>query len=183
MSEHDFALIASLPSGDGISHTRIYWCRNTGTLRSETKSDGRYRAGGGPVVSTPANAAHIEAQAAEIARLRDELGECFRLAGGDTDGNPGPHHAHRAVEVVRDLRECYEERGNDLEKAEAEVAALHEDSRRLDWLERHPDAIRRSRGYRGAADSWSMRLRPEDAAQDFDTLRAAIDDAMRGGAE
>jgi len=94
--------------------------------------------------------AHIEAQAAEI-------GECFRLAGGDTDGNPGPHHAHRAVEVVRDLRECYEERGGDLEKAEAEIAQLREYVGELNVL---LDAAKHER----------------DAAE-------AEADAMRGGAE
>jgi len=107
--------------------------------------------------------AHIEAQAAEIARLRGELGECFRLAGGDTDGNPGPHHAHRAVEVVRDLRECYEERGDDLEKAEA-------NARRYLWVCANATV---------STDRWHYwHDEPECTPLD-----KRVDDAMRGGAE
>jgi len=106
-------------------------------------------------------AAHIEAQAAEIAALRQQLGECFRLAGGDTDGNPGPHHAHRAVEVVRDLADCYEERGMDLVRAEAEAARLRPDARRYGFLRFNRKADTRT----------------------GEELDAAIDDAMRGGAE
>lgn len=54
--------------------------------------------------------AEYAALQAERDALREELAECFRLAGGDTDGELRPViHAPRAVEVVRDLRECYDE--------------------------------------------------------------------------
>lgn len=51
----------------------------------------------------------------QFAALRDALWECFRLAGGDTDGRAGPAGWNdaslitSAVDVVRDLRQCYDE--------------------------------------------------------------------------
>lgn len=54
--------------------------------------------------------------AAEVARLRAErdearrlLGECFREAGGDTDGDEWPALWEAALGEVRALRESYEE--------------------------------------------------------------------------
>lgn len=46
-----------------------------------------------------------ERRCAELVAL---LAECFRLAGGDTDTSTD-NMASRAVEVVRDLRQCYDE--------------------------------------------------------------------------
>jgi hypothetical protein len=109
-----------------------------------------------------------EERAADLIEAQAEaLGECFRLAGGDTDGNPGPHHAHRAVEVVRDLRECYEERGVDLEKAEA-------NARRYLFLRDDPPTWLCVRINRDGCNALYT---------DGSELDAAIDDAMRGGAE
>jgi hypothetical protein len=54
-----------------------------------------------------------------IESLERQLAQCFRLAGGDTECES--NQAARAVEVVRDLRECYEERGRELATAEAQL--------------------------------------------------------------
>lgn len=53
--------------------------------------------------------------AAKVEALRSALWQCFVLAGGDADGRtsadglPDESLISRAVDVVRDLRECYDE--------------------------------------------------------------------------
>ncbi len=59
-------------------------------------------------------AARVEAAEAEVQRLRQGLWDCFREAGGDTDGNDTPDAlvsdiVPLAVDCVRDLREGYDE--------------------------------------------------------------------------
>jgi hypothetical protein len=58
-----------------------------------------------------------------VADLESKLAECFRLAGGDTECFPIAQQAARAVSVVADLRECYDERGDELTALEASLAA------------------------------------------------------------
>jgi hypothetical protein len=65
----------------------------------------------------------------EVAALRDSLRDCFRVAGGDTSSGTESQQAAHAVAVVEDLRECYEERGGELAKAESEVTALRAELR------------------------------------------------------
>lgn len=63
-----------------------------------------------------------------VAALESKLAECFRLAGGDTECSPVAQQAARAVSVVVDLRECYEERGDELTATEASLAACRAES-------------------------------------------------------
>ncbi|KGQ19881.1 hypothetical protein LF41_2388 [Lysobacter dokdonensis DS-58] len=64
---------------------------------------------------------HGEARAiADLLRLlsdrEEQLAECFRVAGGDTDGdNYAPRLADRAVQAVSDLRRDYDEACGELD--------------------------------------------------------------------
>jgi hypothetical protein len=60
---------------------------------------------------------------------------------------------------------------------EAEAAELRADKARLDWLDTNPRAVVHAQGYCGALSGWVWRDR-EHAANDADSLRAAIDAAM-----
>ena len=55
-------------------------------------------------IFTDASDALLDAKDAEIADLKMQLAECFRLSGADPDGNEDWRLAPRAVEEVRRLR-------------------------------------------------------------------------------
>ena len=67
------------------------------------------------------------------------------------------------------------------EKIEALVAerdALRKDAERLSFLQANPRAVSRAYGYFGSADCWATRRKNDEAPQDFESLRGAIDAAM-----
>jgi hypothetical protein len=64
------------------------------------------------------------ARDAEIAWLREQLGQCFRLSGADPDGNENSRLAPRAVDAVRQLRQDYDQTCDEAEKLRQRVAEL-----------------------------------------------------------
>ena len=59
----DWQLIDGKRSPGGLAYTAIYWCANTGAIKTETTSDGRFRAGDGPRIRRPKSHAALPQQA------------------------------------------------------------------------------------------------------------------------
>lgn len=113
--------------------------------------------------------------------LRDEAGEavgqlaeCFRLAGGDTECVSTPEgQARQAVEVVRDLRACYDEAIRPATAAEAAESEADELIRALGF---DPERFRTEAGFINHYKLRAAILHPED----YEGLRAA-EAAPQGG--
>lgn len=63
----------------------------------------------------------------EIARLKDQLGECYKQAGADTDGDENWRNAPHAVEAVKELMSNY----NDAIKELMQIGKLEQETRAL----------------------------------------------------
>lgn len=109
-----------------------------------------------------------EVGAMEIARLRGLLGQCFVLAGADTDGDPPERHADDAVRAVGDLRLDYDEN----EDWQGRALAAEKDAAR------YLSALALARPYVADAHNLSpIKARREEIRQ----VIAQLDAAMGGG--
>lgn len=84
-------------------------------------------------------AIRAEAAEAEVESLRQGLWDCFREAGGDTDGDETPGSIKSdivplAVDCVRDLRKCYAEAQDECSAAEADARRYRFVRRNRLWL-------------------------------------------------
>jgi len=72
-----------------------------------------------------------------IAELRQTLWDCFREAGGDTDGDQGPEAiTHGLISMtlgcVKDLRKCYSDQSTVIAEKNAEIERLKQDAADLE---------------------------------------------------
>jgi hypothetical protein len=80
---------------------------------------------------------HIATLIAERDDLLNQLGECFRMAGADPDGNENWRLARRALKAVTDLRRDYDENEDWKSRHDAlaqRCAAAERDAARYRWL-------------------------------------------------
>jgi cell division protein FtsB len=95
-----------------------------------------------------------------VAKLRDQLAECFNLGGSDEGGNGTEWRAVHAVRSVRQLRQDYDEACDEAEKLRERVAELEAQNKLLsDDLE--------------ATEAERFRLRAENEALRADAERLA----------